>query len=207
MPETDLYSFNNTVYMEEENFSPQQSIDVIQRMISKTKNTVADSSVFFLLWGWVVFIACVLQYILKNIVHYPYHYNAWLVIIIGIAGSVYFGSRQDKRVKVKTYVDESIENLWIGIAVTYFALAFIFARIGYEHSFTFYMLLYGIGCFVTGRLIKFTPLVWGGIGAWLLAILSSWLDYDINILLTAGAILISYIIPGYLLRRHYKNKK
>jgi hypothetical protein len=43
--------------MEQENFSPQQSIDLIQNMISKTKNTVADSSVFFLWWGWVVFMA------------------------------------------------------------------------------------------------------------------------------------------------------
>lgn len=190
--------------MQQENFSPQQSIDLIQSMILKTKNTVADSSVFFLLWGWVVFIACLLQYFLKNIVHYQYHYYAWLMVIIGISGSVYFGSKQDKKAKVKTYIDESIDHLWISICITYFALGLIFAKIGYENAFTFYILFYGIGCFVTGRLIKFTPLVWGGIGAWLLAILSAYLDYDTNILITAVSILISYIIPGYLLRMKYK---
>ena len=190
--------------MQQENFSPQQSIDLIQSMILKTKNTVADSSVFFLLWGWVVFIACLLQYFLKNIVHYQHHYYAWLMIIIGIAGSVYLGSQQDKKTKVKTYIDESIDHLWVSIGITFLALALIFAKIGYENSFTFYILLYGIGCFVTGRLIKFTPLVWGGIGAWLLAILSAYLDYDTNILITAASILISYIIPGYLLRTKYK---
>ena len=192
--------------MESEDFSPQQSIDLIQRMISKTKNTVADSSVYFLLWGWVVFIACLLQYFLKNIVHYQYNYYAWFAIIIGIAGSVYLGSRQRKKIKIKTYLDESIDNLWISIGVTYFGLSFIFSKIGYQHAFTFYMLLYGIGYFVTGRLIKFTPLVWGCIGAWLLAVLSAWLDYDTNILITALSILISYIIPGYLLRSKYKNR-
>lgn len=190
--------------MQQENFSPQQSIDLIQSMILKTKNTVADSSVFFLLWGWVVFIACLLQYFLKNIVHYQYHYYAWLMIIIGIAGSVYLGSQQDKKTKVKTYIDESIDHLWMSIGITYLALGLIFAKIGYENAFTFYILLYGIGCFVTGRLIKFTPLVWGGIGAWLLAILSAYLDYNSNILITAVSILISYIIPGYLLRMKYK---
>ena len=190
--------------MQQENFSPQQSIDLIQSMILKTKNTVADSSVFFLLWGWVVFIACLLQYFLKNIVHYQYHYYAWLMVIIGISGSVYFGSQQGKKAKVKTYIDESIDHLWISIGITYFALGLIFAKIGYENAFTFYILFYGIGCFVTGRLIKFTPLVWGGIGAWLLAILSAYLDYDTNILITAVSILISYIIPGYLLRMKYK---
>ncbi len=190
--------------MQPEKLSPRDSIELIQNMISKTKNAVADSSVFFLLWGWVVFIACILQYVLKNIVHYQHHYAAWGMIFIGIAGSVYLGIQKGKSTKVKTYISESIEQLWFGIGVTYFALAFIFAKIGYENAFTFYMLLYGIGCFVTGRLLQFSPLVWGGIGAWLLAILSVYLSYDTNIVLTAVSILISYIIPGYLLRMRYK---
>jgi hypothetical protein len=145
-----------------------------------------------------------MQYYLKIIVHYPHHYYAWFIILVGILGSVYFGIQKDRTTLVKTYISESIEQLWMGIGITFFALAFIFGKIGYENSFTFYILLYGIGCFVTGRLIKFSPLVWGGIGAWFLAILSAYLDYDTNILVTAGSILISYIIPGYLLRMKYK---
>ena len=192
--------------MEQESFSPQQSIGLIQSMIQKTKNAAADSSVFFLLWGWVVFAACVLQYFLKNVLQYEHHYYAWLLIIIGIAGSAYYGSKQDKEAVVKTYISESVEYLWLGIGITFFALAFIFAKIGYEHSFSFYIILYAIGCFVTGRLIKFKPLIWGGIGAWILSVVSAYLDYDTNILLTAASILISYIIPGYLLRRQYKKQ-
>lgn len=190
--------------MQEDSLSPQQSIDLIQSMIQKTKNAAADSSVFFLLWGWVVFIACLLQYFLKNIIHYERHYYAWLLILFGVAGSIYFGSKQSKTEMVKTYISEGVEQLWMGIGISFFLLGFIFAKIGYEHSFSFYILLYGIGCFVTGRLIKFNPLIWGGIGAWLLAILSAYLEYNANILLTAASILISYIIPGYLLRIQYK---
>lgn len=192
--------------MEEEKFSPQQSIDLIQRMILKTKNAAADSSVFFLLWGWVVFIACLLQYFLKNIMQYQHHYYAWLMVIFGVAGSVYFGGKQDKEATVKTYISESIEQVWLAIGITFFILAFIFGKIGYEHCFSFYIMLYGIGCFVTGRLIKFSPLIWGGIGAWVLAVVSPYLTYDANILLMAASILISYIIPGYLLRKQYKKQ-
>lgn len=190
--------------MEEETLSPQQSINLIKSMIDKTKNAAADSSVFFLLWGWVVFIACLLQYFLKNILHYERHYYAWLLTIVGVAGSIYYSSKQNKTAVVKTYISESVEQLWMGVGISFFVLAFVFSKIGYEHSFSFYMLLYAIGCFVTGRLIKFYPLIWGGIGAWILAILSTYLQYDTNILLTAVSILISYIIPGYLLRIQYK---
>ena len=190
--------------MKEENFSPQQSLELIENMISKAKTSVADSSVYFLLWGWVVFTACALQYILKVLVKYDHHYYAWFLIVIGIVGSAYLGFKQCKLVKMKTYIDESIDYLWMSIGISFFVLAFVFAKIGWEFCFPFYMLLYGIGCFVSGRLIKFPPLMWGGIGAWVLAAVSAYLDYDTNIIVTAGAILISYIIPGHLLRRKYK---
>lgn len=190
--------------MEQENFNPRESLELIENMISKAKNSVADSSVYFLLWGWIVFIASIAQYILKNIVNYEHHYYAWLLILVGIAGSIYLGIKGNKKSKVKTYIDECIDYVWMSIGTSFFVIAFIFSKIGYENSFPFYMLLYGIGCFITGRLIKFSPLVWGGIGAWLLAIASAYLDPDTNMLVTAGAVLISYIIPGYLLRRKYK---
>ncbi len=130
-------------------------------MISKTKNTVADGSVFFLLLGWVVFIVCIVQYILKNVVHYQHHYYAWFIIFIGIAGSVYNGVKKSKTTIVKTYISEGIEQLWLGVAISFIALAFIFAKIGHEHCFPFYIMLYSIGYFITGRLIHFSPLVWG----------------------------------------------
>jgi hypothetical protein len=190
--------------MQKENLSLQQSIDLIQSMIDKTKSTVADGSVFFLLWGWIVFIACIPQYILKNVLHYQHHYYAWFIIFMGIAGSVYMSIKKSKTTIVKTYISEGIEQLWLGVAISFMALAFIFAKIGYEHSFPFYIMFYAIGCFITGRLIHFSPLVWGSIGAWLLAILSVYLDYDTNIMVTAVTILISYLIPGYLLHIKYK---
>ncbi len=187
-----------------EDFSPRQSLELIENMISKTKNSVADSSVYFLLWGWVVFIACVAQYILKNLLHFEQHYYAWFLILAGMAGSIYLGIKKDKEVKVKTYVDESIEYVWMSIGISFMIMAFIFSRAGWQYCFPFYMLMYGMGCFISGRLIKFAPLVWGGIGAWVLAVFATWLDYDTNILVTAVAVLISYIIPGYMLRSKYK---
>jgi len=47
-------------------------------------------------------------------------------------------------------------------------------------------------------------LVWGGVICWGLAILSTFTTYDTNILICATAILVSYIIPGYLLRNQHR---
>src|SRR5882724_8412128 len=101
--------------MEEESLSPQDSLQLIQSMIDKAKDTVADDSFYFLLWGWLVFAASIIQYILKVIVQTPYHYLAWTLMFAGIIGSALYGAKQDKKRKVKTYVEEVLDYLWLGI--------------------------------------------------------------------------------------------
>jgi hypothetical protein len=61
------------------------------------------------------------------------------------------------------------------------------------------VLLYGMGTFVSGRLLKFKPLVIGGVIAWLCGILSFGQPFDIQLLILMVAIVASYIVPGHLL--------
>jgi hypothetical protein len=192
--------------MPDEAFSPEQSLRVIQTMIDKTKNTVADDSYYFLLWGWLVLVACLSQYFLKVIVQTPYHPMVWYLMFFGVVFSVIHGVRQNRGRKVKTYIEELLDHLWISIFFSYILFGFIFARMGWQNCYSFYMLLYAIGSFVTGRTLRFRPLVWGAIGSWVLAVLSTFASFDQNMLLCGAAILVSYIIPGYLLRNKYKKQ-
>jgi len=192
--------------MQDENFSPQESLHLIQSMIDKTKASVADNSFYFLLWGWLVFVASLGQYVLKVIFQSPWHPVVWSINIIGIILSVYHGIKEGKKRRVRNYVDESLDYLWIAIVVAYFLFGVTFARIGWQNCYTFYMVLYGIGSFVTGRLLKTSALVWGASMSWALAVVSTFTSYDTNILLCAAAILVSYIIPGYFLRKKYKEQ-
>lgn len=200
------YRASKYFIMEEEKFSAEESLLLIQNMISKTKNTVAGDSFYFLLWGWLVFTACVLQFVLKVIFHSPYHPIVWSLMLVGAVVSAFHGIRESKTSKVKTYVEEMLDYLWISIFFSYVLFMFIFSRTGWESCYSFYMLLYAIGSFVSGRLLKFPPLVWGGIGSWLLAFASTFTSFDVDTLLGALAIMVSYIIPGYLLRAKHKRQ-
>lgn len=191
--------------MKEENFSPEQSLQLIQSMISKTKQAMSDNSIYFLVWGWITFIACVGQFVLKHIFSFEKHYLVWLLVIIGIIFSIYQGRKEDKTIRVKTYIDESMKHLWGGMAISFFVLGMILTRLGWGTVvFPFYIILYGLGTFVSGAFIQFKPLILGGVCAWLLAIGSTFASYDHQMLFGAAAILISYIIPAYLLRRKRK---
>ncbi len=61
--------------MTDQNFSAQDSLRLIHSMIDKAKEKVSDNSFFLLLWGWLVFIAALAQYILLVFVEWPYHYQ------------------------------------------------------------------------------------------------------------------------------------
>lgn len=191
--------------MTEENFSPEQSLRLIQSMISKTKQNMSDNSIYFLVWGWITFFACTAQFILKHIYQYEKHYIVWLVTIIGIVFSNYHGWKESKKVKVKTYLDENMSYLWVGMAVCFFVLSMILTKLGWGFSvFPFFTMLYGLGAFVSGNFLKFRPLVIGGIIAWILAIGATFASYDYQMLFGATAILVSYIIPAYMLQRRNK---
>ena len=53
--------------MQTESFSPQDSLKLIQNMIIKARHDMSDNSVYFLLWGWITFVACVSQFILLKL--------------------------------------------------------------------------------------------------------------------------------------------
>jgi len=191
--------------MEQENFSPQESLQLIQSMIAKTRRDMGDNSSHFLLWGWITFVACTGQFILKNILHYEKHYLVWLLVIPGMLFSAYLGIKEGKNRKAETYIGESMKYLWMGMGISYFVLSMILSRMGWDTNiFPFFILLYGLGTFISGKLLQFKPMVFGGLIAWALAIASAYFNYDYQTLFGAAAILVSYIIPAYMLRS--KNK-
>ncbi len=188
--------------MQQENFTPEESLKLIQNMIAKTRKDFGENSNYFLLWGWITFIAFTGQFILKDLFQYEKHYLVWWLIVPGCILSIYLGIKERKIQKSTTYIGDSMKHLWTGMGISFFVLSMIFNRMGWGNNiFPFFIMLYGLGTFVSGRLIQFTPLVVGGIIAWVLAIAATFVSYDYQMLMGAAAILFSYIIPAYMLRK------
>ncbi|MFL5810823.1 MAG: hypothetical protein ACJ749_14980 [Flavisolibacter sp.] len=186
----------------EEDFSPQQSLQLIQSMISRTKTNISGNRFNFLLWGWYTFIAMISQFVLKVIVHYEHHYFVWLGTIPLTIITIVHAVKRQRSEPAKTYIGESMKFLWTGIGVCFFILGFVIsaAKEGWMYSYPFFIMLYGLGTFVSGRLLNFSPLIIGGIFNWILACVSAFVSFDYQLLCAATAILTSYIIPGHLLK-------
>jgi hypothetical protein len=186
--------------MQQDSFTAMQSLELIRSMIEKTKDNISGNRFYFLLWGWITFFAVLGQFVLKVIVKYEHHYIVWLLIFVGIALSIGYSIREEKKRKVKTYVEENMSFLWTGMGISFLVLSILFIKIGWQYCFPFFILMYGLGTFVSGRILKFAPLVIGGIIAWVLAAIAVWVPFDYQMIFAAMALLFSYIIPGHLIK-------
>ena len=188
-------------------FSPDESLQLIRNMINKTREGVYDSSKYFLIWGWGAFLACVSQFVLKVIYHRPDHYKVWFVSFLCAIISIIISLSDHKKEKVKTYVGESMGFLWSGLGITFFVISLVFIKIGWQYCYPFFMVLYGLGTFVSGKFLKYNPLIIRGLTSFTLAAISVWVSYDYQILFAAGALLASYIIPAHMLREKFQQAK
>jgi hypothetical protein len=189
----------------EKELSPHESLSIISQMIEKAKHTISDSSHYFLLWGYAVFIGCAAQFAMIA-ARYPKHSIAWFIMLPALVLHIFFVVRDNKKEKVSTYISDANGYLWMGIGFSFMILAFIFARIGWQYCFPFYVLFYALGTFVSGSMIRFRPMIIGGITSFAIAAVIAFLEYKLQILFCAVSILVSYIIPGHLLRMRYKHQ-
>jgi cation transport ATPase len=191
--------------MEEKNITEQESLAIIQQMINKSKKQLTDRSKYFMMWGVAVFACAIIQYLLlKNL--QTNTQRVWLAMPVLAIVQLFMSIRDRKKEKVVSHNTAAISSVWLALGISFFILAFLSFRISFE-IFPFLILLYGIGTFVTGRIIQFTPLVWGGIVCFMLSILITYIDGAEKLLILALSVVVSYIIPGILLKREFKNQQ
>jgi len=195
--------------MNEENFDPKESLLLIESMINRAKDKFAEDGSMYLLWGWVVFVCSLTQFVLMHFFKYPYHYIVWFASWIIVIYQLVYIRKKIKRRKVRTYTGYILGYVWLTFVIVIFLLAFLIGRLTegdyYIHISPILLTIYGIPIFLSGIILRFKPLVVGGIGCWILSIAAMLIDnYDYQFLLIPLAMIIAWIIPGYLLRAKYK---
>lgn len=157
----------------------EQGLELIERMIRTAQHEVEDESFYFLLWGWTVFAATVLNFVLLKI-DYEYPYIGWMILMpaAGIVTSIY-GSRQEKKVKVKSYIDSLMKYVLVSFLVSLFMVLFFMSKLQLN-TYPMVMIVYGFWLFISGGALKFKPLIVGGIINWILAAFSFFLFLNSN---------------------------
>jgi hypothetical protein len=195
---------------DDSNFDEKQSLQIIQSMIHRVQGSVRDNGFYFMLWGWLVFIAAVSQYIMIYMGYGEPSGLVWAVLMpLGAVISIIRGRRDGKKEKVKTYTEELLYYALTSFIVSLFIVMLFVpmtassAEEGWVKAYPMIMMVYGCWLFISGGAIKFRPLIIGAVIDWACAIAGFFIhSYDI-ILLLAFAVLAGYIIPGHMLKAKY----
>lgn len=192
----------------ESSLSSAQSLEIISSMIQKARNQYSDNGHLYLVWGWVVFICGLAQFILINIIQYEKHYLVWFATLGAFFYQVFYLVRNNRRSNVKTYTQDIIGYVWLVFVLLIFLQAVMFGFImGVEYYKVMnpgLLALYGMPTFLTGAIIRFRPLMIGGAGCWIIAVATAFAPAQYHPVFLSAAVLIAWIIPGYLLRHRSK---
>lgn len=182
-----------------------ESLQIIQQMIQAAKQDLSDNSFDLLWWGWLVAVAAVASYALQSTGIAPV-WLPWAIImpLAGVGSFIYHFRQGQRQAGISGPVGQFMRFLWTGMGVL-FAFSFsIMVVYGYQPGYILFIALYGLGTFATGGAIRFQPLQWGGVAAWVIAGAAFWVKGPELMLMLAMALLLSYIVPGHLLKAQYR---
>ena len=194
--------------MEEQKITQSESLQLIQRMIQVAREDHRENGDGWLIWGWLLFLASVASAVLAYMELSRYIGWVWSGILI-VGGIIYilFHVLRRKDLKVKTYVQEMLDRFGSGFFISLFAIiAAGFINKG-SYGFGYYYILYAFWMYIHGNAIRFRPLIIGAYVNWLAAIVIFLLKDTAQVMIVSSvAVLIGYLIPGYMLQAEYRKK-
>lgn len=184
---------------EEKMMTGEESLKIITDMINKTKTNISQGSFHLIFWGWLVIFCSLVQFLLFKFSSWEHPWNVWLLTIPGVFVSMFYGYRKGRQMTVHTYADRVFMMTWMGFIVVVFLLTLYLQKTG-ELMSQYILLAAGFPTFVSGFVIKFRPLVLGGIAFWALSLIAYLVGPDLGQLAVPVAMIIGYLVPGYMLR-------
>lgn len=194
--------------MDKNNLTPEESFRIIDKAISNFKMNYKESAKIFLLWGWILTLASFSNFIILKILHSKeaYHLMGWyslgnwaIFCLIGSIGLFFMDRKINKDKKAYSYLDGYIKNLWTVSAVSFFIATLICIKLNIAPP-PIMLLIAGIATTTSGLLIKFKPLIIGGMSFFIFSIATTFVTNEYLALIVGSAIICGYLIPGYFLK-------
>ncbi len=169
-------------------------------MINKTKVNIRQGIFHLLFWGWLIFFCSLAEHLLVTLTDVQNPWYVWLLVIPGSFVSFVYGFVKGRKSPFHTYADMVYMWTWIGFFIAA-VIMFIIISDRMESVAPYILTLAGIPTFISGFIIRFRPLISGGITFWIFALVAYFGGSVIGPLAVPAAMLTGYLIPGYLLKR------
>jgi hypothetical protein len=192
----------------EKTMTPEESIQYIRKSIINSRKNLKENGFYYLFWGWLLTFASVTNYFLIRYLHTRELYKqifiassiAWAVFVaVGFIIMFIYKNKTGKRNLIITHLDRVLTTLWLSAGVV-FALIVLFCYYNESYPTPYILAITGMVTFISGMVVRFTPLIAGGVVFAVLSIVSIFIPGLSQLLLMAIALVLGFLIPGYLLK-------
>ena len=183
--------------------SPDKQLQLIESTIAQAKENISKHSFPFIFWGWFVSLTALFNYLLLRFS--PFGEGSYLIwpisMVIGAVCIVLYYRKAEKTEQHLTHLEYFLSRMWmvLGLIILLFSLSIAFIDL---NPWFFFPFIAGLGTVISGVVLKFTPLTLGGILLLAFPFYSANVNNETLVLLYAVVIIVAYLIPGYLLKRH-----
>ena len=196
------------------NFNHEQSLALINEMISQARNNLQKERTYSLIfWGSVVALISLINCLLINILTTSEQsFLIWLLIFPAWGVSYFIDRSIDRSALVKTHIDKIGDMVWkgFGIGVLVFVLIInVVAHLTENYQMmmlinSVIMVIVGICEFASACIYRHKPWYWVAVLFWAGALSCAFLEVDIQFIVLAVCMIFGFVVPGYMLNRKSK---
>lgn len=193
----------------EKELQPEESLQIIQKMIKASQQQFADKGIYMIIWAIVLILAALINYFLITSNLEMETINQWIIItwisfpvLAGII-SLIVGFRQSQKRGVETHIGKILKLMWIGFGIALF-FTILFSVTNGNSPIPFILILTAFATYIFALGIMYLPFMMGSACILILGAACFWFPYETQLLAFVLAIFLGYLIPGIMLSKKYK---
>ncbi|MDZ7777775.1 MAG: hypothetical protein U5L09_20250 [Bacteroidales bacterium] len=186
-------------------FTPKESFEVINEVISGAKARMSENGFVYLFWGWLISLCALGQFVLLQTGYADINYYPYFITIPGAIYTAIHEARKHRSERSPNYTSNIMSAIWITAGANMLIVGFLFSPVLQSSPVPHILIILALATVASGAALKFQPLIWGGIVCNLAGIAAIFIGYAYHPLFVILGIVAADLIPGYILRNKSKN--
>jgi hypothetical protein len=190
--------------MNNNNFTPEQSLELITKIINEARSKFQENGYMFIFWGILIATASFSQFFLLQNGFYEISWYPYFLMPAGAVVTGIYYSKPGKR-NNKNQITRIVSISWVTLSVNIILLGFLFAPYLKENLIPLILILLSIGTLISAGAIKSNLLYFSGAVINISGIACFYLNRIYHPLLMGFIAVVAILIPGIILA--FLNKK
>jgi len=179
--------------------SKEEQIEIISKVINSTKENLKPLSLNFIFWGSLIVVMSLIHYLIPQLIQYTEYSSLlfWTILpILGMIFTIVYNIKIRKILGYETYLNRVIKIIWGIFNLSWLVMVVMSLLNGINNPVPEILFLLSTTLITTGIIIKFKPIVIGGI---LLMLFTVYINFNPNInflIVNIIGVSLGMLVPG-----------